>query len=308
MAAAFEDDIMPDKPFRVVYTRGNGCAELAGLLEGGSATRVQDDIRAQCIAARADLLVARRLPPGFDFVNVAVPSDFVASNVGSVSAAVGSGPHSALAARIALRLGEALGVEAEMVSAYPTPADLPAARKIVKTLAGKIPNLPQRVIETADARELIDALPADALLVLGAAGGSWLQRAFFGTGVRLRQRAPAGAIVVQQAPGRVYHHMEEPAYVSRHLLVGDAVRVMEHSVAAVVDAGELVGVVRQSTLAGADSGLSVGDLMDDPVFLEVGDSYEETSRLAVFFDGAPIPVVDGDGRLVGCVAALGNSH
>lgn len=303
MTAAFDSHNMPPRPFRVVWTRGKGCAELAGLLDEGSATRVQDDIRTECIEARADLLVTRRLPPGFDFVSVAVPSDFVAENVGSVSAAVGSGPHSALAARIAWRLGEALGVAAEMVSAYPTPADLPGARKIVDTLAGKIPGLSYRVIETAGAAELIDALPANALLVLGAPGGWWLQRAFFGTGVRLRQRAPAGAIVVQQAPGRVYHRMEEPAYVSMHLLVGDALRVMDHGIASVVDAGKLVGLIHREALEGADPGVSVGDLMDDPVFLAVGDSYEEVERLTHLFDGAPIPVVDSDGRLVGCVPA-----
>jgi len=302
MAAAFENQFGSAQPFRVVWTRGKGCAELAGFLDQDRPARVQDDIRTECIEARADLLVSRRLPPGFDFVSVAVPSDFVAENVGSVSAAVSSGPHSALAARIAWRLGVALGVAAEMVSAYPTPDELPAARRIVKTLAGKIPGMSYRVVETAGAAELIEALPADALLVLGAPGGWWLQRAFFGTGVRLRQRAPAGAIVVQQAPGRVYHRMDEPAYVSTHLLVGDAMRVMDHAVAAVVDAGKLVGIVRRTALVGADPGVSVGDLMDDPVFLDVGDSYEEAARLTDLFDGAPIPVVDGDGRLVGCVS------
>jgi len=306
MATAFEGHITPDELFRVVWTRGKGCADLADLLGGGSSTRVHDDLRKECIESRADLLVTRRLPPGFDFVSVAVPSDFDPTSVGSVSAAVSSGPHSALAARLALRLGKALDVAAEMVSAYPAPAELPAARRIVKTLAGKIPGLPYRVVETADARELIEALPPNALLVLGAPGGWWLQRAFFGTGVRLRQRAPAGAIVVQQAQARVYHHMEEPAYVSRHLLVGDALRLMEYAVAAVVDEGELVGVIHKEALEGADRGISVGDLMDVPVFLEVGDSYEETSRLAGLFEGAPIPVVDGNGRLVGCVPALGN--
>ncbi len=294
---------MSGAAFSVVWTRGKGCAELADLLDAGSPNRVQGDLRAECIGARADLLVSRRLPPGFDFVSVAVPSDFVPDTVESVSAAVSSGPHSALAARIALRIGEALGVEAEMVSAYPAPDDRAAAQRIVKTLAGKVPHLPFRVVETADARELIAALPPNALLVLGAPGGGWLQRAFFGTGVRLRQRAPAGAIVVQQAPARVYHKMGEPAYVSRHLLVGDALRLMEHGAAAVVDEGELVGVIRRRTLEGADRGIRVGDLMDDPVFLEVGDGYEEAARLAGVFEGAPIPVVDGNGRLVGCVAA-----
>ncbi len=303
MAAAFENPIMPDKPFRVVWTRGKGCAELAALLDDGLPTRVQGDIRTECIDVRADLLVSRRLPPGFDFVNVAVPSDFDADTIGSVSAAVSSGPHSALAGRIAWRLGEALGVPAEMVSAYPTPDDLPAAQKIVKTLAGKMPGLSYRVVETAGAPELIQALPPDALLVLGAPGGWWLQRSFFGPGVRLRQRAPAGAIVVQQAPGRVYHRMDEPSYVSTHLLVGDAVRLMEHPVAAVVDVGRLVGLVRRDALERGEPGVSVGDVMDAPVFLDVGDSYEEAERLAELFAGAPIPVVDGDGRLVGGVIA-----
>jgi len=303
MAAAFDGHIMGDQPFRTVWTRGKGCAELAELLTGGSPTRVQGDLRTECVGARADLLVTRRLPPGFDFVSVAVPSGFDATGVGSVSAAVSSGPHSALAARIARRLGQSLGVQAEMVSAYPTPDDLPAARRIVKALAGKIPGLPHRVVETADARELIEALPADALLVLGAPGGTWLQRAFFGPGVRIRHAAPAGAIVVQQAQARVYHHMDDPSYVSRHLLVGDALRLMEHSVAAVVEDGVLVGVIAQEVLEGADPGVSVGKLMDDPVFLEVGDSYEEASRLAGLFQGAPIPVIDSEGRLVGSVTA-----
>jgi CBS domain-containing protein len=303
MAAAFDGRTNPNQPFRAVWTRGKGCGELADLLAGGSPTRVHGDLRTECVNAQADLLVTRRLPPGFDFVNVVVPYDFNPTGVGSVSAAVSSGPHSALAARIAVRLGEALGVEAEMVSAYPSVDDLPAATRIVKALAGKIPGLPYRVVETADARELIEALPADALLVLGAPGGTWLQRAFFGPGARLRHRAAAGAVVVQQAQARVYHHMGEPSYVSRHLLVGDALRLMEHSVAAVVEDGVLVGVIAVEALEGADRGISVGDLMDDPVFLEVGDSYEEASRLAGLFRGAPIPVVDGDGRLVGCVTA-----
>ena len=303
MAADHEGGVIPGNAFSVLWTRGKGCSELAELLDSGTPTRVQGDLRTECIEARADLLVSRRLPPGFDFVSMAVPSDFVPGTVGSVSAAVGSGPHSALAARIALRLGEAIGVESEMVSAYPTPEDLPAARRIVRTLADQIPDLSHRVVETADARELIEALPPDALLVLGAPGGSWLQRAFFGTGVRLRQRAPAGAIVVQNAPARVYHQMEEPFYVSRHLLVGDALRLVEHGVAAVVDEGKLIGIVRMSDLEGANPGSSVGGLMDDPVSLEVGDGYEEATRLVDLFGDAPIPVVDGDGYLVGCVNA-----
>jgi hypothetical protein len=84
MAAAFEGHILPGSTFSVVWTRGKGCAELAELLDRGSPTRVQGDLRTECIEARADLLVSRRLPPSFDFVSMAVPSDFVPGTVGSI--------------------------------------------------------------------------------------------------------------------------------------------------------------------------------------------------------------------------------
>jgi hypothetical protein len=303
MSTDREEHAMTGNPFRVVWTRGKGCVELADLLAAGSATRVQGDVRRECVEARADLLVSRRLSTSFDFVNMAVPFDFRVDRVGSVFAAVSSGPHSLLAARIALRIGEALTVDSEMVSAYPTPDDLPAARAIVDFLTEEVPGMPYRIVETPSARELIASLPGDALLVLGAPGGWWLQRAFFGPGVRLRQRAPAGAIVVQRAQPRVYHHMEDPSYVSRHLLVGDALALMEHSVAAVAEAGELVGVIAREVLEEADHNARVEDLMDDPVFLEVGAAYEEAARLNGLFRGAPIPVVDSKGHLVGCVVA-----
>lgn len=303
MSSASEGQKTTGSPLRVVWTRGKGCVELADLLAGGSATRVQNDVRAECVEARADLLVSRRLSTNFDFVNMAVPFDFRVERVGSVFAAVSGGPHSTLAARLALRLGDVLDVDAEMVSAYPTPNELPAAREIVDRLAEEVPGIPYRVVETPSARELIAGLPDDALLVLGAPGGWWLQRAFFGRGVRLRQQAPAGAIVVQRAQARVYHHMEEPAYVSRHLLVGDALALMEHSVSAVVEEGVLVGVVAREALEDADVAARVEDLMDDPVYLEVGAAYEEAARLNGLFRGAPIPVTDTRGHLVGCVVA-----
>jgi Mg/Co/Ni transporter MgtE len=97
--------------------------------------------------------------------------------------------------------------------------------------------------------------------------------------------------------------MTEPAYLSRHLLVGDALALMEHSVSAVVEAGELIGVVAREALVEADPAARVEDLMDDPVFLEVGDAYEEAARLNGLFRGAPIPVIDARGQLVGCVVA-----
>lgn len=302
MVSAFDRHSLSHSAFTVVWTRGEGCAELAGLLDGAIPSRVQGEIRDECVAARADLLVTRRLHTGFDFVNVAVPHGFESERVEAVSAAVSGGPHSALAARVALQLGRSLSVPAEMVSAYRTAEDQPAAQAIVDGLSDSIPDLSYRVIRTSGAAELIESLPAQTLLVLGAPGGTWLQRAFFGPGVRLRQRAPAGAIVVQQAPPRVYHRLGEPVYVSRHLHVADALEMMEYAAAAVLDEGKLVGVVtRRALRVPDDAWTNVGDVMDEPIYLEVGDPLEEASQVEGWPERVPIPVVDDEMRLVGCV-------
>jgi hypothetical protein len=102
---------------RVVWTRGNGCSELAELLSDVTPDRISGDLVEQCISQRADLLVSRRLPGSFDLVNVAVPLDFEPENVTGVVSAVAGGPHSFLAAETASRIGRRLGVEAEMISA-----------------------------------------------------------------------------------------------------------------------------------------------------------------------------------------------
>ena len=46
----------------VVWTRGNGCSELAALLSEDVPDRITGDLVEQCINHRADLLVSRRFP------------------------------------------------------------------------------------------------------------------------------------------------------------------------------------------------------------------------------------------------------
>ena len=205
---------------------------------------------------------------------------------------------------VAAVLGRALDVDAEMVSAYRTPDDLPSAREIIDTLSGEVPGLAHRAVQTGGAPELIETLPSDTLIVLGAPGGSWLQRAFFGPGARLRHRAPAGAVVVREAPARVYHVMGEPIYVSRHLLAGDALQIIQHPVVAVVDVGRLVGLVRRRRLEDTDRLARVGDVMDGPVHVEVGAPLADARAVADQLEGSPIPVIEGGRQLVGSVESI----
>ncbi len=303
MVAASDETRTPEEAVSVVWTRGAGCAELAAALSSSEPNRVQGDLRQACVDARADLLVTRRLSTSFDFVSMAVPHDYEPDRIAFVSAAVGSGPHSELAARIARRLATALGVEGEMVSAYPEPELAGGARDIVEALAPIAPDIPYRLVEAGGAAEIIETLPDRALIVLGAPGGTWLQRAFFGPGARLLHRAPAGAVVVQKAPPRVYHRMTEPVYVSRHLQAGEALRIMEHPVVPVLDEGKLVGLVRRSALERAGKGTDVEAVMEEVRYLEIGDPLAEAENVSEGLDGSPIPVVDADMRLLGSVGS-----
>jgi hypothetical protein len=104
---------------KVVWTRGRGCLELAEALGGSDSTRLHGDLVEGCIDERADFLVSKRLPAGFDLVNVAVPVDFDADKVTKVVATVAGGPHSLLAAETAVSIAGSLGVEAEMLSSPP---------------------------------------------------------------------------------------------------------------------------------------------------------------------------------------------
>jgi CBS domain-containing protein len=284
----------------VVWTRGDGCSELAALLSTGEPRLADSDLRDACIRARADLLVARRLT-SFDLVGTVVPVDFDPDGVGSVVAAVGGGPHSALAARVAHRLSQVLDVAGSLVSASPEGAQDGVAEQTLAGLALVVPGMPRSIARVDSARALVERLPEDALLVVGAAGGSWLQRQLFGPGKQLVIGAPGGAVVTRSAPERCFQRMSEPEAMGAGMLVRDVLQVMNGTVVPVVDDGILVGMVRRSVLSGADPSALVGAVAEDPVFVSVDDPVDAISEVMEYLDHGPVPVVDHDGRLVGVI-------
>ncbi len=286
----------------VPWTRGHGCGELARLLTEAEAVRITGDVAEACIACRAGLLVARKLPGALDLVSVAVPVDFDVRAIRSVVAAVSRGPHSALAARVARRLGAALGLPALMVCAHRDPTDRASAESTLRRLALDVPDLPHRVVEAPRIPELVRQLPERALLVFGAPGGSWFQRLLFGQGARLRHAAPAGAVIVRQAAPRIFQHMGEPSFVAAQHSAEDALRVHTAATMAVVEDGRLLGLVRRAALVAAPAGARVGAFVEAAPTLRVDQRLEDAAALVAVFDGEPIPVVDRAGRIVGSFA------
>ena len=174
-----------------MWTRGEGCPELANLLAGGGARRAGPDLRASCVEARADLLVGRKLT-SFDLVGVAVPYAFEPARVESVVAAVAGGPHSLLAARVARRLSAALEVPISLVAASAEAGTDPAAEEALERAARLVPVAEQRVLRAANPGAAVRALPTGSLLVLGAPGGTWWQRQFTGPGGNCGAGPPPG--------------------------------------------------------------------------------------------------------------------
>jgi len=284
----------------VVWTRGSGCAELASLLALGEPAQVGDDLRSACIAERARLLVARKLT-SFELVSIAVPVEFVSGLVGGVVAAVGPGPHSPLAALIADRLAGAIGVSGSLVSASPAPDQDGSVEATLAEIAASVPELPAKVVRASSARGLVGTFPPGTLLVVGAPGGSWLQRQFFGPGRKLIVGSPAGAVVVRDAPRRCFQEMLEPDALGSGLTVGEARRLLQGDAAPVVADGRLVGVVRRAALDEAFPEDPIGSIAEDPVFVSEEDPIEAALEVAGFI--RPVPVVDGSGRLTGVMPA-----
>lgn len=292
-----ERAFVPDD-LAVVWTRGRGCAELSELLDESPQRIAGGDLVAECIDHRADLLVARKLPPtSFDLVNVAVPIDFQPEKVTRVVAAVGGGPHSLLAASVAARIGRAMEVPAEMVSAS-VPAEERTASAVLAEIGTSVPDISGRVVEVDNIERLLEGLDGGTLVVLGASGGSWLRRMLFGPGARLRRTAQTGVVVVRSAPDRVFRFMGEPVYVAPLREATDTLRFHGERILAVAEEGRLVGVVRRERLIGAGS-TPVGSLMEEAVSVRVDNTIEEAWELEPDFGSDPIPVTDHEENLVG---------
>ncbi|MCI0425549.1 MAG: hypothetical protein L0Z47_06825, partial [Actinobacteria bacterium] len=215
-----------------------------------------------------------------------------------VVATVAGGPHSLAAALVARRLGSALGVPSEMVSAAVPGADNFGAHEVLDQISEVVTGLPSRVVEVAGIAELVEGLDDGALLVLGAPGGSWLQRAMFGPGARLRRTAHAGAVVVRSAPDRVFRFMGDPVYVAPLREAADTLMFHKERTLAVAEEGRLVGVVRRDRLVGAGSTL-VGTLMEEAISVKVDETLAEAMELEPAFGEDPIPVTDHQEHLVG---------
>lgn len=288
----------------VLWTRGDGCVELATLLSAVPPVRVTGDLTEACVRHRSRLLVARRLPGHFDLAGVAVPVDFRPSRVGSVLAAVAGGPHSALAASVARRLGEALGVKATLACAHRDESDRMSAVTMIERLVSEVPGIEYRLVEAPDAAGLVRELVDDALLVIGAPGGNWFQRTVFGAGARLAHRASHGAVIVRNAPVRVFHVMGEPVFVGPMREAVDILRLHAEPLLAVVDEARLIGVIRREVLELADPGVPVSDLMEAAVSVPLDAPLAEAAELQARLGAAALPVVDAGGRLVGALAPV----
>ena len=286
----------PAEGWRVLFTRGDGCRELALTL--GTAGPVEGDLRAACLRQRADLLVARKLT-SFGLVSVAVPHDFHRNTVGAIVAAVGGGPHSTLAALVAERLGRLLDVPASLASGSRSPREDAAAELVLTELGSVVPGLPAKVVRADSARDLVAGLAAGSLLVVGAPGGSWMQRQFFGPGRRLVVKAPAGALVVRRAPTRCFQAMEESMAFGPAMPTREARRLLRDAVAPVVEEGRLIGIVRRSALAEAPAGGTVSAVVEPAVSVRDDEAVDAIDRIAADVD--PVPVVDADGRLRGVI-------
>jgi CBS domain-containing protein len=279
-----------------VWTRGEGCETLAGMLASDGPSFAEGDLRDACIAARAHVIVQRKLT-SFDLVNVVASNRFDVDRVSSVVAAIGGGPHSLFAGQVAQRIALAAGIPGAIVSASRDAAEDEASRANLDLVGEQVTGLERRLERVSSAGELVSTLDEGALLVLGAPGGSWFQRQFFGPGRRLIQAAPGGIVVVRSSPRRCFHSVEEAQVIGPLLSVREATAVSSVPIVPVAEDGKLVGLFR----IGAEStiGATVRDVMEDPLFLEADDPVEASEDLRSFFNGAPIPIVDRDGRLVG---------
>ncbi len=299
MMRSADDDLI--RPLRVLWTRGKGCSELAEALAGGDSIRATGDVEGACLDNRAGMLVARRIPNA-PLVSVASPLEFEPQSIGSVVALVSGGPHSALATEVAARLGMALDVSAELVSGYRAPPEREQAGQVLESLQATVAEMHGRVVEARTAKDLIESLASDSLLVLGAPGGSWIQRMFFGPGARMTSVAKAGAVVVKAVPTKVFQVMESPEYVSPMLGAGDALGVGDDPVLPVVEDRRLIGLVNRSDLSMAGSGVSVGAVMNEIVAVGATAGLHEVGDAAAKLGTDVVPVINDSGELIGKVS------
>jgi len=273
---------------------------MAELLTASEAQPVQGDLSTACLAARAEMLVARHLT-SIDLVKQAVPHHIDLPKVRSIVAAIGTGPHVSLVAETSSRLSTVLEVPGMLLAASPDDDRDRAAQDVLDHAGSLAPELSRVLSRATDAGDLAKKLPAGSLLVLGAPGGSWLQRKFFGPGRRLAVRAPAGALVVRDAPTRCYQRSEASDAFGVEMRVADALRLLRDPAAPVARNGTLVGIVRRPTLLRAHPDAAIETVMEQPVFVRWDAPVGAADELRDDLGGAPVPVVGPHGELIGSI-------
>jgi CBS domain-containing protein len=287
--------------FGVVWAGTGQAHELAKQLSDAPPTKAQSNLVASCIDARASLLVLSKRT-SFRLCSFAIPHGFTPEGTRSIVAAIGGGPHSALAGTLADRLARSLDVPASAVCGYSTPDEISRAEAVAQNAAARLPHLDIRVVEAPGPAEMVRALPSGTLLVVGAPGGSWFQRRFFGPGARIQAKAPGGTIVVNHNPHRVYQAMQPPIAFGPHMRAIDATELAKGADVTVAEHGALIGTVSHEALTSAAPDTELHVLVDDAVFLSAEEEIDDAIDLLGSSPLRVLPVIDGMARLVGRVS------
>ena len=286
------------------WTRGEGCQTLASLL-AEEPTSISDDLRRSVIDNKVELLVTKKMS-SFDLTSVAIPSAFDAENLTSVVAAVGGGAHSPLAAEVASTVGRSLGLPVTLKTVY-RPDEQAEAEQRLARMADAFPGVKTDALESSTVRAILEGVDDSALLVVGAPGGSWLNRQLFGPGHRLIAGSAGGTITVRFSDRKVFHDTVDANgfALGARMLASTAFELVNHAVVPVADEGFLTGIVRRAELASSLPAATVADLMEDPVSLLHDEPLHAAGDLDEHMEGSPIPVTDSDGRLVGVLPVGG---
>lgn len=284
----------------ILWTKGSECESLATALGNGPAFRSEGDLYQSCVESGAVLLVAPRLI-SFDLCSVATPHGFDQAGVASIVAAVGLGPHSILAAAVANRLASRLGVPGKAFFGYTSEVERMAGSSALDSISAEVPSLQVQTAQASSPAEMLGSLADGTLLVLGAPGGSWFQRQFFGPGARIRATAPGGTIVVRHSPARIYQVMRPARPLGPTMRVVDALQVAAGEHVVVAEDGRLLGLVTQEALLASRPDLELRELMDEPVFLSPDEFLDDADRLIAARPTATIPVLDRSDHIIGVV-------
>ncbi len=307
MVSTYETSDSPRSPAdegrheRVAWTKGGSNLEVAEIL-GTAPLRITGDLDTACVDNRIELLVTKRFPRS-EIVPAVVPVGFDADAIVSVAIAVGDGPHSPMAVSIGEAIARRLDVPGTVITAYAAADDYEDARYRLQRLTATATTLDATAIQTPDPRSITEHLSKETLLVHGAAGGSFIDRHFTGTGNRLTSRARGCVLVVKDAPRRCFQIAVDPTghAVAPELLVSDALHVMAYPFAPVVKAHRLLGIVRAHTLVHADAGATVASYVEPVDALERCEAIDGVSTVRERLGDGPIPIIDDRGYLTGVI-------